>query len=118
MHDALRRCQGEPDQAHQRDEVAPLRGCRVGAVTGAAGVDVTLLDRHQHPVARGTTDRFGALVFRELDQGGRYFVQDGDSNDVIPATVLEFEDNPDDAFYRQQTLHDGFQYIRGRDGTL
>ncbi len=36
-----------------------------------------------------------------------------------PVTVLRFEDHPDAAFYRSQTLApNGFQYIRMRDGTL
>jgi hypothetical protein len=86
------------------------------AVTGDPGVDVTLLDRRRNIVGQGTTDRFGALVFRELEQGGRYFVQA--AGEIVPATVLEFGDNPDESFYRQQTLHDGYQYIRTRDGTL
>ncbi len=33
-------------------------------------------------------------------------------------TVLAFKDHPDQSFYAQQTLHEGFNYIRTRDGTL
>ncbi len=86
------------------------------AITGAAdGQEFTLRDRGLNEVGRGTADRFGSLVFRELRQGARYYV---DWGNVTPVIVREFTDNPGAAFYAAQRLHDGFQYIKARDGTL
>ena len=87
------------------------------AVTDAApGTEVVLQDRRHADVGRGTTDRFGSFIFRDLRQGGRYVVSDG--ADVMPVTVLRFRDHPDESFYRRQTLTEGFHYIEARDGTL
>src|SRR5262245_49958290 len=89
------------------------------AVTGAhPGVELTLRDHRRHEIGRGTADRFGSFVFRDLEQGSRYFLSASDVPDVTPVTVLDFKDNPDASFYQQQTLQAGFQYIRTRDGTL
>jgi predicted acyl esterase len=89
------------------------------AVTGAApGVELTLEDRRRREVGRGTTDRFGSFVFRDLEQGARYTLRSSDSPAPTPVTVLDFKDRPDPALYRGQVLHEGFQYIRTRDGTL
>jgi len=88
------------------------------AVSGAdPGVEVVLQDRKEREVGRGATDRFGSLIFRELDQGARYSLRVG-SGDPVSVTVLKFGDHPDPSFYEQQVLHEGFQYIMARDGTL
>ncbi len=93
-------------------------GIGLVAVTGAApGLGLTLNDRPHHTVAQGTADSFGSFLFRELVQGAEYLLT-SDAGDIIPVTVLRFGDNPDSSFYAQQSLHDGFQYIRARDGTL
>jgi uncharacterized protein len=94
-------------------------GIGIIAVTGAVpGVELTLQDRRQREAGRGMADAFGSFVFRELEQGGRYAVRSADSGDVTPARVLRFRDHPNGAFYAQQTLGEGFQYIQARDGTL
>jgi uncharacterized protein len=93
-------------------------GIGLVAVTGAApGLGLTLQDRPRHTVAQGTADAFGSFIFRELEQGEQYLLT-SDAGDIMPVTVLRFGDNPDQSFYAQQSLHDGFQYIRARDGTL
>ena len=65
----------------------------------------------------GTTDAFGSFLFRDLDQGAKYFVSVA-GGAATPVTVLRFEDNPDASFYQAQSLHAGLQYIQARDGTL
>jgi len=90
------------------------------AVTGSSeGSELVLEDANGNEVERGTADRFGSLVFRELEQGGAYVVRDaGSGGAAVPVTVLRFDDHPDASFYEGQTLVDGYQYIRTRDGTL
>jgi hypothetical protein len=90
------------------------------AVTDApTGVELVLEDRRGREVARGTTDRFGSLIFRELRQGREYVVRDAaGGGNRTPVRVLRFADHPDLSFYARQTLRDGFQYIETRDGTL
>ena len=94
-------------------------GIGLVTVTGAAvGAQLVLEDRRHRQVAVGTTDAFGSLIFRELPQGARYAIRDGGTGTVTPVTVLRFRDHPDPSFYTRQRLHDGFQYIETRDGTL
>jgi hypothetical protein len=90
----------------------------VAVTSSASGALLVLEDRRGHEVARGTTDRFGSLLFREIRPGRGYVVRDVASGDTIPVTVLSFDDRPDPDFYRRQTLHDGLNYIQARDGTL
>src|SRR5262249_37664316 len=94
-------------------------GIRLVAVTSSvSGALLTLEDRRGHQGAPGTTDRFGSLLFTELDPGNGYVVRDQASGDTVPVTVLSFKDLPDPSFYTRQTLHDGLNYIQARDGTL
>jgi hypothetical protein len=90
------------------------------AVSDAApGTELVLEDARGREVGRGTADRFGSLVFRDLRQGRGYAVRDAAAGgDATPVTPLEFRDHPDAAFYARQTLTEGFQYIEARDGTL
>src|SRR5262245_35246088 len=82
------------------------------------GALLTLEDRRGREVGRGTTDRFGSLIFRELAPGRGYLVRDVETGETIPVTVLDFQDHPDQSFYQGKPLHDGYNYIQTRDGTL
>ncbi len=90
------------------------------AVTSSSveGALLTLEDRRGREVGRGTTDRFGSLVFRELAPGHGYVVHDVSTGDSIPVTVLDFKDHPGDDFYRNKPMHEGYNYLQTRDGTL
>jgi predicted acyl esterase len=96
-------------------------GIEFVAATMSSSVEGALLIL-EHPqgreVGRGTTDRFGSLILRELEPGGGYVVRDAASGETAPVTVLAFEDHPGQDFYRRQTLHEGYNYIEARDGTL
>lgn len=61
-------------------------------------------------------DRFGSVVFRNLDQGRTYVVRDTTSGWSRLATVLVAGDNPPESFYRATTMHEGLNYIPMRDG--
>ncbi|HLK11153.1 MAG TPA: CocE/NonD family hydrolase [Candidatus Binatia bacterium] len=94
-------------------------GIRFVAVTGSAtGALLTLEDRRGDTVAQGTTDRFGSLLFRDLQPGRGYVVRDARSGETAAVSVLSFDDVPSPDFYRRQSLQAGLQYIETRDGTL
>jgi len=88
------------------------------AVTGStAGAELILEDALHQQLASGNADAFGSFIFRDLTQGGSYFVTEtGGSTTAF--TVLRFEDHPAPAFYQSQTLVEGLNYIQMRDGTL
>jgi hypothetical protein len=91
-------------------------GIGIVAVSGLdPGVEVVLQDRKGREVGRGTTDRFGSFMFRELEQGARYSLRAG-SADPVSVTVLEFGHNPDPSFYRQQVLHEASSTSRRATG--
>ena len=108
-----------PGAARAATTIQVQGGIRLVAVTSSvSGALLKLEDRRGHQVGQGTTDRFGSLLFTELDPGKGYVVRDETSGDAVPVTVLSFNDRPDPSFYQQQTLHDGYNYIQARDGTL
>src|SRR2546427_3843045 len=91
------------------------------AVTGAPpGGVLALGDPHHLEVGRGTTDRLGSLLFRDLTPGRGYVVRDTAADGFVsdPVTVLKFDEQPDASFYTGQHLQAGLQYIQARDGTL
>ena len=80
----------------------------------------TLILKHPErgEVARAPVDSYGSLLFPFLEQGTTYTVENAAGGEPMTATVLRFEDHPPQSFYEAQTLTEGFQYIRMRDGTL
>src|SRR5262245_38568424 len=90
------------------------------AVTGeSAGAELVLEDRKHHEVGRGTADRFGSLIFRDLASGRGYTVREtAAGGGSLPVTVLKLDDPPEVSFYKGQSLAEGLQYIQARDGTL
>jgi predicted acyl esterase len=91
----------------------------VAVTDGVEGNTVVLETPGGAEVQRGTVDRFGSLMFIELEQGAPYVVRDLTAGGpAMPVTPLRFEDHPPPSFYKAQTLVDGFQYLKMRDGTL
>jgi hypothetical protein len=100
-------------------DLAVQGGIGFVAVTGGSpGGALVLESRRGKQVGSGTADSFGSLIFRDLTPGGGYVVRDATSGTSLPATVLSFNDVPDQSFYQRQSLTGGFQYIEMRDGTL
>ncbi len=65
------------------------------------------------------TDEVGSIMFRDLAPGGGYrvtFTADGADKQSAPVTVLDETDTPDQAFYDDQQLEQGLNYITMRDG--
>jgi predicted acyl esterase len=86
------------------------------AVTGEAAV---LEDGQGVALESGTVDALGSFVFRGLTQGRGYRVRLSESASAgVPARVRSFAEVPPNSFYAQQTLGEGYQYVRMRDGTL
>jgi hypothetical protein len=69
-------------------------------------------------VGRGQVDAFGSLLFPFLEQGATYSVRNAAGGAAQSATILRFVDHPPQSFFDAQTLVEGYQYIRTRDGTL
>src|SRR5262249_61548486 len=68
------------------------------AVTGAsAGAEMMLDDAHQMEVGRGTVDRLGSLLFRDLAPGSGHGVRDTPAGRFVsdPVTVPPVEGRPD-----------------------
>jgi hypothetical protein len=93
---------------------------QVFVLDGPAGDDVELLDPDGSVVDEGTVDAQGALIFRDVDKAEGYTVRttgdepaESDPVDVESVTSSQ----PDQAFYDDQTLEPGFEYIETRDGT-
>lgn len=89
------------------------------ALTGQVEGTQLVLENAQHQeVDSGLVDRFGSLIFRDLTQGGAYFVREP-GGVTTPVMIRRFEDHPAQAFYDGHTpLTEGLQYIQTRDGTL
>lgn len=88
------------------------------AVTGAAaGIPARLVDAGGREVAAGSTDRAGALLFRDVVPGSGYVVELGTTR-TAPVTVMSSADVPPPSLYTDQQLDEGFGYVRTRDGTL
>ena len=83
------------------------------------GTAFTLEDGRGRPAGSGMADQLGSLIFRDLAPGDGYVVREaGGGTASSPVTVLRFEDRPDPSLYTGQQLHEGYQYIQTRDGTL
>jgi len=68
----------------------------------------------------GTVDEEGLLLFGRLAPGEGYRVVAGEGGDLQvsePAEVLDREDHPPAAFFEDQDLVEGINYIEMRDGT-
>ncbi|HLM16425.1 MAG TPA: CocE/NonD family hydrolase, partial [Acidimicrobiia bacterium] len=88
------------------------------AVTGAAtGSKAVLHDAGGKQVGTRTVDALGSTLFRDVPAGAGYVVRIGGS-DAAPVTVLDATDTPPQTLYSGQELHDGYGYLKTRDGTM
>jgi uncharacterized protein len=81
------------------------------------GDAVTLRNASSSVVASGTADSQGAFLFRTVPAATGYTVTQDDTTSA-PLTVTDPTDNPPESFYENTPLHQGFNYIPTRDGTL
>jgi hypothetical protein len=85
------------------------------------GAAIEVRDAGGKVVASGTTDDLGGLVLREVPPGEGYTVLAPDIEALAPSApvrVMSAEESlPNPAFYADQKLLPGFNYITTRDGT-
>ena len=81
------------------------------------GSTVELLDSGGATLASGAADAQGAKIFRDLTPGPGYQVREGGTTSTA-VTVTAVSDEPAQASYDGVALHEGFNYIPTRDGTL
>jgi len=91
-------------------------------ITGArANSKLGLFDQANHNVAEMVTDDQGSALFRQLPAGGGYLVQGFDGLPAESSARVEVMDEassvPDQRFYDDQQVKEGFGYITTRDGT-
>src|SRR5690606_33251237 len=86
------------------------------------GTELRVVDGSGVEVAIATTDSLGSLIFRELEPGDGYSVEETGAAPKEAArdlTVHTAESlKPDQSFYDNQVLEPGFNYIMTRDGTM
>jgi len=114
-------------------EIIP--GVHIVAVAGAEpGTELALVDSDGNAAGRGSIDRSdeslgagvvddeGNLTFRVVPPGDGYEVRAAVAQDEYLGSetfrVPDIGDTPDESFYDDQELVDGYQYIETRDGTL
>jgi len=89
-------------------------------VTGLEpGTSVQLVDADGVVVQPAAGDEEGNVVFRRLEPGDGYRVASGEGDDLVATDeveVLSVDDHPDQAFYDDQVLEEGLNYIETRDG--
>lgn len=90
---------------------------QVHVIATTPGVAVELQDSDGATVATGTTDEFGSYIFRDVTPETGYAVFKGGDLLAEDIEVLAFDDHPEQAFYDEQTLSEGYNYIETRDGT-
>ena len=97
-------------------EISP--GTEQATITDATpGEEVELVGDDGAPLATGSVDAFGALIFRDLEGGAVVSARTASArSDTV--TVLRRDEHPDTDFYSGQTLPtEGLGYIATRDGT-
>ena len=94
------------------------------AVTHAPpGIELGVLDQSGALVKKGTTDALGSLVFRTIPPKDGYVVLTTGAMPAIPEESRHLQvksvsgSQPSTAFYSNQKLVAGFNYITTRDGT-
>lgn len=91
-------------------------------ITDAAPNSVLeLVGADSYVVTSGTTDSAGSLIFRELAVGSGYHVVAGFPGQLAASGALDvtaWDDPPDQSFYSEQQIGNGYGYLRTRDGTL
>ncbi|NLA36892.1 MAG: hypothetical protein GX868_14575, partial [Actinobacteria bacterium] len=93
---------------------------QVFVVDAPADLELQLIDADGSVIDKATTDEQGSLIFREVDAGeGLRVITTGDSpRSSAPIDVVDADSSlPDQSFYDDQKLVEGFQYITTRDGT-
>jgi hypothetical protein len=89
-------------------------------VTGATpDAELVLVGRDGAVVGRGTVDALGSLLFRGIEPGAGYRVEQrgSDPRRSPRVQVRAVDDHPGTSFYEEQSIQPGYGYLTTRDGT-
>lgn len=106
-----------PEAAPAEFEASP--GVRQITVTGATpGDKLVVVTADGTDLVDGQVDENGALIFRRVEPGDyRVITADGEQA-TSTISVYGADAVPDQSFYDEQVLENGFGYVEMRDGTL
>ncbi|MBM4361632.1 MAG: CocE/NonD family hydrolase [Deltaproteobacteria bacterium] len=107
-----------PDVTEKATFVAGGSIGQVWVTDAEPGDELLLVDGSSREVARGTADRLGSFIFREIQPGEGYTVRLVEGDKVYgtdPLPVLARTDVPDASLY-EQVLKPGLNYVKMRDG--
>jgi predicted acyl esterase len=123
----------EPSLAERLPEVEPdfsiAPGVEQVAITGAEpGTPIVLVttiqanerldpDAEVAPYPGGIVDDYGSLLIRDVPATLDHQLVIADASITAPMTALDRTTHPDQAFYAEQRLAPGLNYIEMRDGT-
>jgi predicted acyl esterase len=79
---------------------------------------LTLMDGDGTAVMSGSADDQGSLIFRLVPAGEGYEVMAESGAVAAVGTVLRPDQHPDQSFYDNQQINQGYGYLETRDGTL
>jgi predicted acyl esterase len=100
-------------------EFSAAPGVRQITVTGAKpGEALTVESADGTMVAEGTVDDNGALIFRRIAPGDYRVITTDGTQATSSISVYGADAVPDQSFYDEQEIANGFGYVEMRDGTL
>jgi predicted acyl esterase len=109
---------GAPESTEEADFVAGGSIGQVWVTDATEGDELILVDGTSNEVARGSADRLGSLILRDVEPGPGYTVRriEGDVVYGTPAfAVLSRTGVPDPSLYDQELVA-GLNYVTMRDG--
>jgi len=85
------------------------------------GAKLVLVNKAGKVTGRGTTDRFGSVIFREQKPGAGYVVErrsgkKATSRSAKFSVLGAASSNPPQSFFNGKTLNEGLNYVTVRDG--
>ena len=92
-------------------------GTTISIVTTAMADEQLRVGTTLEPPAGGVVDAYGSLLLRDVDAGQQWQLVVDDESLTAPFDVLDRDTHPDTAFYAEQRLGPGLNYIEMRDGT-
>jgi hypothetical protein len=94
-------------------------GVRQITITGATpGDTLVVVSADGVDLVDGQVDDNGALIFRRIEPGDYRVVTTDGTRATQPFSVLGADARPDQSFYDDQPIGEGFGYVEMRDGTL
>ena len=115
--------EGFRDLAHAQPATFAAHGSvnQVWVTDATPNSVLELVGSDSYVVVAGTTDAAGSLILREVAVGSGYRVVSGFPGPLVASGELEvkaWDDPPEQSFYDNQVIDNGYGYVQTRDGTL